>query len=190
MDPVAAPSPYDTLQVSPSASPEVIRAAYRAMVQRHHPDRHPDQPDAASRTAALNAAYAVLSDPQLRQAYDRQHAVVLPEVASDPCPLTPAPPPVSRGGSASAGRWVVTYAALICAALGGAAIGARQDLGWVILWWVLGVLGVGMPRFLRALQPPEAHAPSWPLQLEVGWCVMAGMMGLMFSRGWWLLAHV
>jgi hypothetical protein len=59
---------YRTLQVDPAAEDIVIRAAYRALMKAHHPDRGGD-PTYAQR---LNAAYATLADPIARQAYDRE----------------------------------------------------------------------------------------------------------------------
>lgn len=59
---------YRTLQVDPAAEDVVIRAAYRALMKRYHPDRGGD-PAYAQR---LNAAYATLADPVAREAYDRQ----------------------------------------------------------------------------------------------------------------------
>ena len=64
---------YEILQVHPAAHPEVIQAAYRRLAQIYHPDRNPAT-DASERMAEINAAYAVLSDPQQRAAYDRQRA--------------------------------------------------------------------------------------------------------------------
>ncbi|MCY1273488.1 Chaperone protein DnaJ [compost metagenome] len=62
---------YDNLQVSRSASQEVIRAAYRSLTQKHHPDRHPLQNEEATRKMGLiNEAYAVLSDPERRRGHD------------------------------------------------------------------------------------------------------------------------
>ena len=61
---------YDTLEVSPRATPPVIKAAYRCLVQLNHPDKNPDKPEAAERLVRINHAYAVLSDPQKRQDYD------------------------------------------------------------------------------------------------------------------------
>ena len=61
---------YDTLEVSPSASPEVIKAAYRSLVQRFHPDRNPGDVMAARRTQSVTEAFRVLSDPLGRAAYD------------------------------------------------------------------------------------------------------------------------
>lgn len=66
---------YAVLGVSPDAEDIVIRAAYRALAQRYHPDRAgaPDA-NAHTRMAELNAAYAVLSDQARRSAYDRLRA--------------------------------------------------------------------------------------------------------------------
>lgn len=61
---------YDVLEVSPAASAEVIRAAYKSLMQRYHPDKNSDGAEAAERASAVVQAYQVLSDPQKRQAYD------------------------------------------------------------------------------------------------------------------------
>jgi hypothetical protein len=60
---------YQTLQVEPSADLETIRAAYRRLARAYHPDLNP-RPEAAARMRAINAAYAVLSDPSRRATYD------------------------------------------------------------------------------------------------------------------------
>ena len=60
-------SHYEVLGVSPSASSEQVRAAYRAAARDHHPDAGGDQ----SRMQAVNAAWQVLGDPVRRAAYDR-----------------------------------------------------------------------------------------------------------------------
>jgi len=61
---------YDVLRVTRDAPPEVIRAAYKALSQKWHPDRNPS-PDASAVMQALNTAYAVLSNPSKRADYDR-----------------------------------------------------------------------------------------------------------------------
>lgn len=61
---------YDILEVSPSASKEVIRAAYKSLMQRYHPDKNPDDAAAASRASWVVQAYGVLSDVEGRAAYD------------------------------------------------------------------------------------------------------------------------
>ncbi len=60
--------PYATLQVIESADPEVIRAAYRALARRFHPDVGGD----ATRMAEVNEAWGVLGDPLRRARYDRE----------------------------------------------------------------------------------------------------------------------
>lgn len=63
---------YDILQVSPTASAEVIRAAYKSLMQSCHPDRHPGDAQKAELAARISQAYEQLSDPVRRQAYDAQ----------------------------------------------------------------------------------------------------------------------
>ncbi|HVT36983.1 MAG TPA: J domain-containing protein [Nevskiaceae bacterium] len=78
---------YDILEVSPAASPETIRAAYRSLMQKHHPDRSGSK----ERALALNVAYETLADTQRRMAYDVQIRSQLPALAAVPVyvPETP-----------------------------------------------------------------------------------------------------
>lgn len=70
---MADSDPYVILGLLPTADEVVIRAAYKALSQRYHPDRgcH-DSREAHERMAAINAAYALLSDPAKRRAYDAE----------------------------------------------------------------------------------------------------------------------
>ncbi len=65
---------YHILGVSSSASEEEIKAAYRRLVKRYHPDTSPDA-DAAIRFIELHTAYETLSDPIKRQDYDEQYGL-------------------------------------------------------------------------------------------------------------------
>jgi hypothetical protein len=65
---------YDVLQVREDASAEVVKAAYKALAQRYHPDRNPNDSDAAHRMTEINRAYATLSDAAARKAYDHRLA--------------------------------------------------------------------------------------------------------------------
>jgi hypothetical protein len=59
------------LEVSPDASDEEIRSAYRRLAQEWHPDQRPDNAEEADfRFKEINLAYEVLSDPQNRRLYD------------------------------------------------------------------------------------------------------------------------
>ncbi len=60
---------YALLGVSPTADEGEIRHAYRERARHLHPDVN-KEPDAADRFSALASAYAVLSDPVRRRAYD------------------------------------------------------------------------------------------------------------------------
>lgn len=62
---------YELLEVSPHASAQVIRAAYRCLTQSSHPDKNPGAVAAIERQTLLNQAYAVLSDPRKRWRYDQ-----------------------------------------------------------------------------------------------------------------------
>ncbi|MEM7412276.1 MAG: molecular chaperone DnaJ [Myxococcota bacterium] len=62
---------YEILGVSRDADADALKKAYRAIAMRDHPDRNPDDPAAEERFKEASEAYAVLSDPEKRQAYDR-----------------------------------------------------------------------------------------------------------------------
>lgn len=64
------PGYYDQLGVSPSASRADIQEAYRRRAQETHPDRNPEDPNAAKRFQRVKTAYQVLSDPKRRARYD------------------------------------------------------------------------------------------------------------------------
>lgn len=53
-----SPDPYQTLGVSRSASDAELRAAYRRLVQLHHPDHNGGSPQSARRFEAVQEAYA------------------------------------------------------------------------------------------------------------------------------------
>jgi len=61
---------YDNLKVARNAPPEVIRAAYKTLSQKYHPDRNPHKPDAIRIIQIINSAYEVLADPAKRQEHD------------------------------------------------------------------------------------------------------------------------
>jgi curved DNA-binding protein CbpA len=65
---------YDVLGVSPTADDFVIKAAYKALAQRYHPDKFANNPrdaaDAENKMRQLNEAYQILSDTAKRCDYD------------------------------------------------------------------------------------------------------------------------
>ena|SRR3990172_2559097 len=65
---------YETLEVHPRASDEVVKRAYRTLAEKYHPDRYPPERQgwATEQMKELNQAYGVLSHPGRRAKYDRQ----------------------------------------------------------------------------------------------------------------------
>ncbi|EMR65204.1 hypothetical protein UCREL1_7822 [Eutypa lata UCREL1] len=62
---------YDALGVQPTASDIEIKKAYRKAAIIHHPDKNPNDPSAHEKFQAIGEAYQVLSDKDLRAAYDK-----------------------------------------------------------------------------------------------------------------------
>jgi DnaJ-class molecular chaperone len=63
--------PYDVLGVAKNASAKDIKAAYRKLAKKYHPDQNPDDPKAKENFAAANQAYEILGDEKNRGAFDR-----------------------------------------------------------------------------------------------------------------------
>lgn len=143
---------YERLKVSQDAPPEVIRAAYRALAAKLHPDRQQGatggpEDEMHAQMAALNQAYEVLIDPKLRQDYDATLApararvsegsdadTLSPDAAEGPSTrvdmdwLAPKPP-------ASSLRWPPSRRMMI---LGGAGVAAVALAGGSWLWQMQG----------------------------------------------------
>lgn len=66
-----ADDPYALLGVKRDASPEAIKAAYRKLARKHHPDLNPGKPEAEARFKAISAAHDLLEDPDKRARFDR-----------------------------------------------------------------------------------------------------------------------
>ena len=74
---------YAVLGVNPGAEDIVIRAAYKALAQRYHPDRFQGPKDEAHRRMSeLTQAYEVLADPIRRPKYDRRRTLYTRAVAA------------------------------------------------------------------------------------------------------------
>jgi hypothetical protein len=70
---------YELLGVEPTADEAALRAAYRRLARRHHPDAPGGD---SAHMAVVNDAWRVLSDPVARRAYD---------ASLRPAPVAPAP---------------------------------------------------------------------------------------------------
>src|ERR1700760_1591897 len=62
---------YQVLGVDKKASEKDIKAAYRKLARKYHPDLNPNDAEAHKKFQQLNEANEVLSDPEKRKKYDQ-----------------------------------------------------------------------------------------------------------------------
>ncbi len=62
---------YDNLKVARNAPIEVIRAAYKSLAAKYHPDRNNGGPEATRIMRIINASYEALCDPERKSEHDR-----------------------------------------------------------------------------------------------------------------------
>jgi len=103
---MAVADPYRVLQVQSTAEQEVLSAAYRALAQKYHPDHDPSKA-AARRMAELNAAWAIVRDPDMRASWDRSRRKVTYDFKPEPVSASVSPPPrsASAGTRVAFGRY-------------------------------------------------------------------------------------
>jgi curved DNA-binding protein CbpA len=99
----SAIDPYETLQVSHAAQPEVIRAAFRTLARMNHPDVG----GSAETMTALNEAWAMLRDRRRRARYDRELATAeaVRTGGAGPAPQPPLRTQPSSGTVVDFGRY-------------------------------------------------------------------------------------
>ena len=130
--PAPTPSLYALLEVPCDASPEQLRAAFRRLSKRFHPDTTSLPPEQASRSfQQLQQAMAVLADPEQRRRYDA--SLKQPAIAPSPA-LAPeavqigSKPQLADRRALSGGEWF----ALV---LLGSALAFSLVLGIGLAWW-------------------------------------------------------
>ena len=91
--------PYRILQVQPDADPDVVKAAYRVLARKVHPDASTPLDEAAERRMVdLNWAYALVRDPAARKRWESDRKRTPP-----PTPAEPATHGAPRGPLDSTG---------------------------------------------------------------------------------------
>ena len=91
---------YAVLGVTPGASADEIRQAYRQRARQFHPDASPDDPEASEQFKLVTEAYRVLGTPQLRAAYDRALLMVPPTGSDNRASETHIPTPTRATAAA------------------------------------------------------------------------------------------
>lgn len=94
--------PYRILQVQPGADPDVVRAAYRVLARKLHPDGalEPLDPLTEKRMSDLNWAYAIVRDPvKLRGWEDERRRTAPPTPRQDPTHGAPRGPLEADGAT-------------------------------------------------------------------------------------------
>ena len=66
--------PYKVLGVSPNASDEEIKRAYRKLAKQYHPDLNPGDQEAAKKMQQINAAYEQIKDPDKARASQQSYS--------------------------------------------------------------------------------------------------------------------
>ncbi|ODU70826.1 MAG: molecular chaperone DnaJ [Novosphingobium sp. SCN 66-18] len=62
---------YELLEIERTADDKTIKSSFRRLAMRFHPDKNPGCADSEAKFKQINEAYACLSDPQKRAAYDQ-----------------------------------------------------------------------------------------------------------------------
>lgn len=107
---------YKLLQVHPEADLESIEAAYRRLAAKFDPEAAPDDPAVAAARAEVDEAFAILSNPDERAAYDAslsagadETETEMQEPAPEIVPL-PVPAPAPARGRLPSYTWVAAVA--------------------------------------------------------------------------------
>ncbi|MEJ5310208.1 MAG: DnaJ domain-containing protein [Anaerolineae bacterium] len=142
---------YAILGITPSATPEEVRIAFRNMARIYHPDRNA-APDAEERFKDINDAYERLADPQKRQAYDE----LLNISAGTEAAATPPPPSAAQTPPPTVTPPPMTTPTQEYAPADAASVGGHSSIyppTWAILLIMLGaviIVGVGVAALLNA----------------------------------------
>jgi hypothetical protein len=156
-------SHYDNLKVSRDAPLEVIRAAYKTLSQKYHPDRRPDDPNAVRVMKLINGSYEVLSDPIQRKDHDEWLARKERDAAET---TLKTPPPRSQSEPDGSPRPTVRPQPILRprAAKSKKPSAADRFVRTVPprLWIPMILLGIGGIKMLIPHDPPKPYAQHTP----------------------------
>lgn len=128
---------YESLHVTEDAPDEVIRASYRVLCLKHHPDTAGDRPHSLRKMQRINDAYAVLSDTAKRGGYDAELRRMR-NPSSAPPMAAPAHIPATRRRShdllPSTPHWLRGILGWLCDAR---VVLPVVAIIWLVVYWVV-----------------------------------------------------
>ncbi len=157
---------YQVLGIAPTATADQVRAAFRRLARRIHPDTNPSWEDderANQQMALLNEAYSVLRDPAQRAEYDRQRQMHRPRAdpASRPnaAPTRPMGTPQRDSAADGWSELIFRPSRLEPLAVGLALwlfgaipfIGLTKQITWITLLWAAAGFMSGALSLLAAI---------------------------------------
>ncbi len=140
---------YATLGVPPEAGKAAIRAAYRDLMRRYHPDVNASV-DAERRAKAINEAFACLRDERRRANYDERRF----EPAADPIRAGPRAQSQPRYRPSPA-EWARSATSQRTAAL------MMQPS-----WWKFALLGAAIVITIITFSMTSATPPAGPVVVD------------------------
>lgn len=154
------PDYYHILGVSRAAKPHEIKAAYRRLARRYHPDLHPHNPRAEEIFKSINQAYSVLGDALQRRQYDAQ----------TPPALTTSYAAPARPAASTTRDSAVPRRAVPRRSVRNHPLRPTSYLKVVFLMWIIALLAVLAFSVLfqpRAPDSPPATVTGRPGQIEL-----------------------
>ena len=184
---------YDTLQVTRTASPEVIRAAYKSLSQRWHPDRNlRNRAEAERMMTGINMAYAVLSDPRRRTDYDAE----LDEQAEEARQRSAQTAPDSDSPRRQTDNSGVRSSGTARSASGRPAQSVLEPKGWlrflIVTLFCLPVLsGLSLYGEIHHIEESihESYVSEWKTLKNHFWFIWSIVAATQWSAGWLLNNH-
>ncbi len=162
----STPNHYEVLELTPTATDQELRQAFRGLSKRYHPDTTTlPATEAAAAFRQLRQSYAVLSDPVARRTYDAR----LQQLPLPAPPLRPAtvavsrPVPVRR--ALSGGEWfallLLAVALVLSLVLGIGVAWARgaELMAWPSWWGELAITPAAVTPPPATMPPPQPPAP-------------------------------
>lgn len=75
-------NPYKILKINKWQSPSDIKAAYRKLALKYHPDKNPGDSKAEEKFKEVSKAYSILTNPEKRRLYDKYGTTEVEEVVA------------------------------------------------------------------------------------------------------------